>query len=582
VSMSFDGTFYSKLNVYEQINSEKEFTISFDAYIDPAKQYGFELLGNNTNSGFGLFQDMTVTPFLHVTGDNSLQIYNTDSVLLNTVVFDSNIKDVFKRSALQDFIVICEGNRVYKVDLKGNKLKLEITVDIANYINSFETETEIYFLFKNNVVKKLNLNTLEVTDEEYEEFDEYSQVFGPNEWYENLLVYNNTVYLFPGNDDSILWEDENTVYYTIKAVGSAPGWYIIKHDLQTFPKKFIRSDEPITDKTIVFGSDFNTMILAIGNKLLQYNTSGVLLNTIDYDTPGLWEVNLDDVDQEEDSLVGGRILAIDGINEYVTGGLNTKSITILFADKNGILTFNEPKELTTQIGNITEDSYIKTPITNYNSLTRMYNSKTLDFRLTLKNEYNSEDIRSESIGYDLNRIDTGLHTFTFSFNSLKGRATLFVDGLLYEDRVFEPGKYNLHNIFNDELYVGSAGFVNGIDLSTYLKQPGYYYVKDLTISNIYVYNKSASKELIYALNLLTNRVDELVLSLPHGQRNNKATIERFYKLGRHNSSNKIDIVVNNFDITDSDIQEQIKLNILEDAANILPAGVEINNIKFTQ
>ena len=237
--------------------------------------------------------------------------------------------------------------------------------------------------------------------------------------------------------------------------------------------------------------------------------------------------------------------------------------------------------MVTQISDITEDS-IKTPITNHNVINRIYDSKTLDFRLTLKNEYNSEDIRSESIGYDLNRIDVGVHTFTFSFNSLKGRATLFVDGLLYEDRVFDPGKYNLHNIFSDELYVGSAGFVNGIDLSTYLKQPGYYYVKDLTISNMFVYNKSATNELIYALNLLGGNVDELVLSLPHGQRNNKATIERFYKLGRHNSSKKIDVVVNNFNITDADIQNQIKLNILEDASNILPVGVEINNIKFKQ
>ena len=581
-SLSFDGTFYSKLNVYEQINDEKEFTISFDAYIDPKVSYGFELLGNNTNTGFGLFQDMTVTPFLHVAGGSTLQIYNTDSVLLNIVKFDDQIKDVFKRSALQDFIVTCTNNRIYRVDLKGNKIKLEIDSGIFNYINHFMTETDIYFLLKGNVVKKLNLNTLEITDEVYQEFEEYSQVFGPGEWYENLLVYNNIVYLLPGNDDSLVWEDEDTVFYTIKAGGAEPGWYVIKHNLKTYPEKFIRSDAPITDKTITFSDDVNSLVLAIGNKLYQYNTAGLLIDTIDYDTPGLWEVNLDADDQEEDSLVGGKILAVDNVNEYVTGGVNSKSITILFADKNGILSFNEPKELVTQISDITEDSFIKTPITNHNVINRIYDSKTLDFRLTLKNEYNSEDIRSESIGYDLNRIDVGVHTFTFSFNSLKGRATLFVDGLLYEDRVFDPGKYNLHNIFSDELYVGSAGFVNGIDLSTYLKQPGYYYVKDLTISNMFVYNKSATNELIYALNLLGGNVDELVLSLPHGQRNNKATIERFYKLGRHNSSKKIDVVVNNFNITDADIQNQIKLNILEDASNILPVGVEINNIKFKQ
>ena len=87
---------------------------------------------------------------------------------------------------------------------------------------------------------------------------------------------------------------------------------------------------------------------------------------------------------------------------------------------------------------------------------------------------------------------------------------------------------------------------------------------------------------IYALNLLDSKIDRLVLSIPHGQRNNKATIERFYKLGRNNSSNKIDVVVNNFDISDERILSQIRLNILEEAGDQLPAGVEINSIQFSK
>ena len=64
------------------------------------------------------------------------------------------------------------------------------------------------------------------------------------------------------------------------------------------------------------------------------------------------------------------------------------------------------------------------------------------------------------------------------------------------------------------------------DLSTYIKQPGYYIIKDLRIKNMFIYNRAASLSLIYALNLIDSDINEMVLSLPHGQRNNKTTIER--------------------------------------------------------
>ena len=575
-SLTFDGTFYSKLNVYEKINKEKEFTISFDAFIDPSANYGFELLGNNTNTGFGLFQDMTVTPFVHIAGGNTLQIYNTDSVLLNKIVFDTAIKDVFKRSALQNFIVTCQGGDVYRVDPKGNKVKLELVSSINGYINYFMTDDSVYFLMKNNIVKKLELATLNITDESYLEFDEYAGIFGEGEWYENIIRYNNNTYLLPGSDKKIIWENGNTIFYTVKARGVSPGWYVIKHDLNRYPVRFLRSDAPITDMELITGDEYNSLFIAIGNKLFEYNTSGIQVGVQDFDIG-----NTEEGTELQAGLIGGSIVAIDGINEYITGGVNSKRLAILFASKDGDLTLNGSTETVQQILDITASNYIYTPLTNYNTLTRVYDSKSLDFRLTLRNEFNTEDIRAENISYDINRLDVGVHTFTFSFNSLKGRATLFVDGLLYEDRTFEPGKYNLHNIFTDELYVGSAGFVNGVDLSTYLNQPGYYYVKDLTVSNLFVFDRSVTRELIYALNLLNSEINDLVLSLPHGQRNNKATIERFYKLGRNNSSKKIDVVVNNFNITDESILNQIKLNILEDAANILPVGVGINDIKFT-
>ena len=119
-----------------------------------------------------------------------------------------------------------------------------------------------------------------------------------------------------------------------------------------------------------------------------------------------------------------------------------------------------------------------------------------------------------------------------------------------------------------------------MDLSTYLKQPGYYYTKDLTIRNPYVYNEAISTELVYALYLLEKRIDNLVLSIPAGQRTSKTEIQQFFKFNRNNSSNTIDIVVKNLNITNQTIREQIKTSILAEAGNFVPTGVTINDIVF--
>ena len=577
-TLNLDGTFYTKLSVYENINDTKAFTISFDAYIDPKVQYGFELLGNNTDIGFGLFQDMTVTPFIHIADGRLLKILNTDGVLLNTISFDYSIKDVFKLSALQDYIITCVGGNAYKVDAKGNKRRYEVT-DINGYINSYMSEDYIYFLMPQNIVKKVDAKTFDVTvytlgvDDKIVEFDDYigGITGGVAQWYESLVEYNDKVYLLPGCSSNLVWETDDIIFYTVRGNDA---WYVMKHDLHKRPAKFLKTDCPVTDLEVIYNEQGNSLFIAIENQLYEYETTGSLVNVTDYDGG-------DDDELVELGVAGGKILAIDTINEYIKEGKNSTYLKIIFANADGNVVLDTGSDTRTNLG-ISENRYVKTPFTNFNIINHLFDSNTLDFRLTLRNDYNKEDIRKETISYDPTKIDAGNHTFTFSFDSIQGNAALYVDGLLYDNIIFEPGKFNIHNIFGDELFIGSAGFVHGADLSTYLKQPGYYYINNLFIKNFYMYDRAISTTNIYALNLLDSKIDRLVLSIPHGQRNNKATIERFYKLGRNNSSNKIDVVVNNFDISDERILSQIRLNILEEAGDQLPAGVEINSIQFSK
>ena len=566
-TFNFDGTFYSKLSVYESINKSKSFTLSFDLWIDPDLQYGYQLLGNNTNAGFGLFQDQTSTPFIHVVSGNVLYVYNSDNVLLNKVTFIRKIKNLFKRGALDEFIVACHGNIFYRVDAQGNKLRLECGSEIQNYIGHHQEDEFIDFIDTEGVVHRLDVLTLESQAITAAEFDVYK-----NEQlclYDNVIIRDNVDYKLPGSKTR--WENDETVFYVIDK-------YVVKHNFRNGPESFLKSSTEINDINII-GS---TIHIATDNKLYQYNTSGVFglsanigsAQTLTGTTP----------------LSSGSILTIDYINQYVSGEQFKYPVLLCEADNKdlyivkGIGTqfilasplFDSDKQTAIKRDNNTRGVIM----TNYNTLNRTLDEKTLDFKLTLQNYLDSEDYTTKTISFDASTLLTGYHNFTFRFDSIQGNMTLYLDGNLYQNLTLAPGKFHIQNIFKDELYIGSAGFQDGTDLSTYLRQPEYFYSKDMQVKNLFVYDRAISTTLVYALYLLEQKVDDIVLSLPAGQRVNKTQIEKYFKFDRHNSSNSIDIVIRDLSITDESVRSQIRTSILSEASSILPVGTKINDIKF--
>ena len=113
-----------------------------------------------------------------------------------------------------------------------------------------------------------------------------------------------------------------------------------------------------------------------------------------------------------------------------------------------------------------------------------------------------------------------------------------------------------------------------------LKQSKYYYSKDLIVRNPFIYDRAISTEEIFAIYLSTKDIDDITLSLPGGQRTSKTEIQQFFKFNRNNSSNLIDIVVRDLNLTNSSVRDQIKTSILAEAKQFLPVGTKINNITF--
>jgi len=563
-TFNFDGTFYSKLSVYESINKSKSFSLSFDLWVDPNLQYGYQLLGNNTNAGFGLFQDQTSTPFLHIVSGNELYIYNSDNVLLNKVTFIRKIKDVFKRGALDEFIIACNGNLFYRVDAQGNKLRLECSSEILNYIGYHQEDEFVDFIDTEGTVHRLDVLTLESQTITAAEFDVYK-----NELclYDNVIIRDNVDYKLPGSKTR--WENDETIFYVIDK-------YVVKHNFRNGPESFLKSSNVINDINIID----NTIHIATDNKLYQYNTSGVFGLSADISSAV--------TSTGTNPLSSGSVLTIDYVNQYISGSQSLYPVLLCESDnKDLFIVKGIGSQLSaTQLLN-SDQTAIKRDnntrdvrITNYNTLYRTLNAKSLDFKLTLQNYLDSEDYTTKTISFDTSNLLTGYHNFTFRFDSIQGNMTLYLDGNIYQNLTLAPGKFQIQNIFKDELYVGSAGFQDGTDLATYLKQPEYFYSKDMQVKNLFVYDRAISTTLVYALYLLEQTVDDIVLSLPAGQRVNKTQIEKYFKFDRHNSSNSIDIVIRDLSITDESVRSQIRTSILSEASSILPVGTKINDIKF--
>ena len=556
---TFDGTNFACFEVAKKVDETKNFTTSFNMYLDPNHKYGFALLGNNTNRGFGIFQDQTVTPFVHVISENTLYIYNTDFTLRNKVDFKTKIKNVFKRSALDDYVVTTSGNLFYKVNSQGNKIKLECGTEILDYYGFYETYDHIDFISSDQKVRRFDVDTFDTTDLSASEFDVYKNEFC---LYDNVLEYNDNTYKLVGKNKN--WENDNTVFYQVSS-------YLVKHNLDDAPEAFLKGDI----KDFVVAGD--KLYAVKSDEYHVFNTSGVFelsgsINNITIPTP------ISDVT----TLSGGQFVSIDWVNEYVHGNQVTYPIFLAEGpDKNlyGIKGTLPTLSATGIDGTLASNTTGK-KLTNYNTLTHNYDAKTIDFKLTLRNYLNTEDVLSQNIAFDPSTYEPGFYNFTYRLDTKQGNATLYVNGVMYENQTFAPGKYLIQDIFSDEFFIGSAGFQSNMDLSTYLKQPGHYYSKDLTIANPYIYNEAISTELVYALFLLEKKVDDIVLSLPAGQRTSKTEIQQFFKFNRTNSSKNVDIIVRNLKITDGAVREQIKTSILAEANSFAPVGVKINDVIF--
>lgn len=585
----YDGSRYNKYKV-SNINATRQFTVSFEAYIDPSKTYGYQLLGNKTTHGFGVRNDVVVTPFIYLKQDNQLHIYNSDNVFLSKVYFDTNIIDVIIGKPLEDFFVVCENGYLYKVNALGNKTKLEVIPEIAEYLSYLQEEDDIIFVLPDGNGEKGRC--VQVSKTSFEIKANLRAI--PLPCYNGLMVqdythsvyrYNNTLYRIPGDRVRIDGVNSDIIYF-LQNRREIIRYNFRENSLLTFAKAPAGTTEAPGPYVTDFGIDTTqNIVVAYNNKITGFTSKREHLFNVSLSSVGLSSNVIANVDFSRgfylDSTPKDKIqlLTIDPITyaqTIVTINRNIDNLVLQSTQTGLIASETTYRNFAENIGS----TYERFPQTNFNYLLKFLRPNSLKFDLTLTNYLSSEDIVNKSIDFDLSKVDVGYHTFTYRFDSIQGNISLFVDGILHDNLTVPPGKYKIQDIFSDDFFVGSTGFLNGVDLATQLQQPGAFYIKDLYIKNFFLYDKAIKDDEVTALNLYSKPISDVVLSLPCGQRNNMEEIERYFKYSSGGSSGTINIYLNNLNIQNQTFRNNIKNVILQEAKNTLPVGVSINDIKF--
>lgn len=106
----FNGNAYTRIENYQSINDENQFTLSFWLKSDDwQKKLGHQILGNLNDKGFSLLNDQKVTPFIMVQNKNVVNVYNSNFELVDKSVIKGKnnedipnvvIKDIFRTEHL--------------------------------------------------------------------------------------------------------------------------------------------------------------------------------------------------------------------------------------------------------------------------------------------------------------------------------------------------------------------------------------------------------------------------------------------------------------------------------------------------
>lgn len=407
-----------------------------------------------------------------------------------------------------------------------------------------------------------------------------------NELIYSVISYKNEVYGFNGYNtkqfvnDTVLYIKDNNL--------------LIQESYDRILKvTHLSSSTQIRD--FILDDDMNYYVVHNKNRISKFTKDRILLYTTTI-TPvnSVFNQLLILPDNEIE------ILKIDIVREYGPNGLSSYPILLgrvqnelqyIRSGEMFLAKFDETNKTVNYVGLVgLTGSYfpfgdtkrVNYNLTNYDYLKNKYTqSNTLTFKVVLNNIYNNKDKTIIEIPINTHLFTSEYHHMAFRMDGVNGFITVFCDGKEIQTVDMPKGMYIFQDILNESISVGNTYFYNNFTLDKYLNQPNYYFINNSKIKQFKIYKKALSNNQI-DFNLYRGiDMKDLVASLPCDQRNELDGIERQFKLDTTgNKSNKVNIIIKNSQITNTDLQKKFKDVITEKLKKTLPITTTINNIEF--
>ena len=330
-------------------------------------------------------------------------------------------------------------------------------------------------------------------------------------------------------------------------------------------------------------NDTNLWVLHDQSKLTKFNKHRVQQFSVDVQG----KIPLNSV-----FLTNISLLSIDFIREYTKTGYKQYPIILGYTqDKQLFLVkFNEQNntfydtKMLPAYGEFfphSSDKHRNYNLTNSEFLNEKYKTQpTLMFKLRLKNIYNVHDQVEINIPVDID-CATGDHHFVFRLDTLNGKVDLFIDGRLYSSKEMPAVNYTFQDIFYENMTVGTTYFYNNYPLYKKLNQHNYYFTDNCRMRQFKLYNKVLTDNEIRLHTYNGIDIPDVVTSIPCGQRSEIEQIDRFFNLNVPGAkSNNVNVIIKDSNITNTQLQEQLKQVILKKLKKVLPATTNVNDIVF--
>jgi len=566
----FDGSRFAYFDVSNFNIPENVFTIAFWAYRENwTIPTGYQIGGNYTDYGLGIFNYHLVTPFLFYFNGGRLVSINQDLQILNT--FDTgisafgNLKYLMRRDALNSFHAITDTQQVVEFDLKETITDATTALSGRKGIKHASNDNNYgYVLYNDNTVAKLDLvsnltvpavtgllvgdkhNIAEIratdsgtiaviggTQSLYRDSRFYALSSGVIKAYDTqtrkisafIGTYGDNYACFNIDKYSNTWTGSSNKI-------SVFGQYQTKLFDTTLSATSSFSTTPVSVKNITFIENFNAGVLntdvivaASGSKqnkaiLFKLDYSGYILDTVLIDTQG------------------GLDLSLDPSNHKF----------------------------------------------NYSYLQPLYPFNSYTFKLRLYSQFNNEDIAIPSITLSATDLNKGWHHFAITLNPPAGTLKLYVDGELYDSDTYTPNKYNFIPLVTDTLFAGTAPFYNGLTLNDVLfrNNPARkgYLVKDLQVQDLYFISKELNYfdvGMLYKKKLVPN---DVTWDVPSGRRSFLDTASRYFKQKVPGFKSGIVNIYINDSVLDNQCREYVATAVSNKIKEYLPAYSKLNNITW--